>query len=201
MRVAGPEYLKADIPPGRSGEWVVERFTQEDRGPVEQPLTPEWMRYRPGDYTRLRKGPVTFMTDLYEEWWTQRRAIAEAWARGGRVLITGLGLGLVVDAILARAGSPVERVTIVEQSPDVIRLVADPLQARHPGRVEIVQADALTWLPPDGARYTVGWHDIWPNPYDASILPEMDEAERRYAPYCDWQACWAREWAQSRRES
>lgn len=196
-----PVYLKADVPPGRSGEWVVEHFTQEDRGAVDQPLSPQWMRYRPGEYTRLKKGPVTFMTDLYEEWWTQRRAIAEAARRGGHVLVTGLGLGLVVDAMFRQPESAVERVTVIEQSADVIRLVADSLEQRYPGRVEIIEADALRWDPPADARFSVGWHDIWPNPYDATITAEMDAVERRYAACCDWQACWAREWAESRRES
>ncbi len=193
-------YQKANVPPGRSGDWIVEEFTQEDRGPARQPYVPRWARYRPGTYLRLKRGHTVFMTDLYEEWWTQREAIAQARRRGGQVLVTGLGLGLVVDAMLQGPGAKVELVTVVESSRDVIRLVRVHLESRWGNRLKVVRANAFTWHPPVGIRYSVAWHDIWPNPYDKSILPEMDELERRFAPYCDWQACWAREWLASRQQ-
>ena len=44
-----------------------------------------------------------FMTDLYEEWWTQKNAIDEACRRGGHLLVTGLGLGMIVEAIVKDA--------------------------------------------------------------------------------------------------
>lgn len=188
-------YLRSDLPVGRSGEWVLERVVLEDRkyAPDGDPR-PDCFKFRPGVYTSLRRGPEQFMTDLYDEWWTQRRAIEEAATRGGDILVTGLGLGLVVESILRLPGDPVRTATVVEQSADVIALVAPHLEARYPGRLDIVHADALTWIPESGRRFTIGWHDIWPNPYAAECESEMLRLESRFEPHCDWQGSWPREY-------
>lgn len=133
------------------------------------------------------------MTDTFEEWSSQRPGMARACREGGKVLVSGLGLGVVVDSMLRTPGSRVAHVTVVEASADVIRLVGPSLEARHGEQLEIAHGDALTWTPPAGAHYTVGWHDIWPNPYDPRVLAEMDRLEERFASYCAWQGCWARE--------
>ncbi|MDX2043194.1 MAG: class I SAM-dependent methyltransferase [Acidobacteriota bacterium] len=130
------------------------------------------------------------MTDFYDEWWTQRQGIEQALTRGGEILITGLGLGLIAEAMLRPANSPVSRITIIEFSPDVIRLVAPYIQSRYPNKVEIIEADAFTWQPLTGKRFTVGWHDIWPNPTASSNDEEMERLETHYRNYCDWQGFW-----------
>ena len=141
------------------------------------------------------------MSDLYAEWHLQRHAIIEAWRRGGQVLTTGLGLGQIVDCFLGDPGGKVEGVTVIEASASVLKLVAPHLKARWGGQLEIIHANAFDWLPPKGACYTVGWHDIWPNPYDTTILDEMDQLERRFAPYCTWQGCWSREFTTQRKQA
>ena len=151
---------------------------------------PECFHFRPGIYTCLRRDGVQYMTDLYDEWWTQREAVTEALARGGEVLVTGLGLGLVVDAMLREPGSTVSRVTVVEQSPDVVALVGPHLKQRHPGKVEIVHADAFEWQPPVGNRFSVGWHDIWPDPHGDVVREEVARLEARFDSWCDWQGSW-----------
>lgn len=191
MRHETLTHFRSEAPAGRSGEWVVEKFVEPETGQAD--TRPNGFRSPPGTYTRLRRGHEVFMTDLYPEWWTQRTPIREGLRRGGSVLVTGLGLGLVVEALLADRDGPVADVTVIERSPDVIRLIGPYLSAKFGARVKIVQADAFAWLPPPDARYTVGWHDIWPNPHDRSRWPEMEELERRFAPYCDWQGCWMRE--------
>ena len=189
-------YVKSEVPEGRSGNWSVGHFIVHppDRlGPNE----PEWARRRPGEYTVLKRGKEIFMTDLYEEWWTQKEAIEQACRRGRHVLITGLGLGVVVESMLETPGSKLEGVTIIEASSDVIRLSGPHLRGKWADRLNIVHANAFEWLPPEGTRYTVAWHDIWPNPDDVSIIPEMDRLEQHFAPYCDWQDCWHRKRAES----
>jgi spermidine synthase len=130
------------------------------------------------------------MTDLYDEWWTQRRAIEEARRRGGNVLITGLGLGLIVESMLRPEDSPIESVTVVERSADVIRLVAPHFLSRYGDRLLVVEADAFDWRPRTGERFSVVWHDIWPNPLDPRIFPEIDRLHRRYENFCAWQWSW-----------
>ncbi len=194
-------YIKSEIPTGTAGCWLLERF--EVRGePRRAPgsgKASDCSQRRPGVYTRLKRGDTVFMTDLYDEWFTQKIAIDQARRRGGHVLIGGLGLGLIVDSIYENGtapvgAAPIERITVLEQSPEVIALVAPHLLERYPDRLEIVEADVYTWRPPEGAHYTVVWHDIWPNPQAPETEAEMAMLEVRYRSCCDWLGCWPREY-------
>lgn len=190
-------YAKCEIPEGRSGDWVLERF--EVRPQTDPPLPdsdtrPAWARAAPGTYTKLRRGPVDFMTDLFEEWWSQRSAMEEAVRRGGDVLVTGLGLGMFADTVLRYDGGAVRRVTVLEMSPDVIKLAAPHLHSLHPERLEIVECDAFRWRPPAGVRYGVVWHDIWPSPYEQTSVDESRHLMERFAPHAEWQGSWALEY-------
>lgn len=188
--------LRADIPPGCSGPWRIERFSVA--APAGVDTRPRWARDAAGEYTRLSCGDVLFMTDLHAELYTQRVAIEAAWQRGGEVLVTGLGLGLVVDAMLRRAA--VGRVTVVESSSDVVALVAPRLAERHGDRLRVVTADAFAWEPEPAERFTVGWHDIWPVPQDPVAVAEAQVLEDRFAGVCDWQASWPAEYLAAERE-
>jgi hypothetical protein len=173
-----------------SGRWQVRKVNLPSSGRIAlDDDRPDCFRFRPGGYTELCREGVTFMTDLHDEWWTQRAPIERALATGGEVLVTGLGLGLVVDAMLD-PGSPVDRVTIVEAEADVIALVGPWLSARHPGRIEIVHADAYRWQPASGRRWRTVWHDIWPDPLATDVDTQMAALDIRYAPHADWQGHW-----------
>ncbi len=155
---------------------------------------PEWVRAEPGVYTRLRSGTLGYMTDLYEEWWSQRTAMEEAVRRGGDVLVTGLGLGMFVETVLRHEPARVRSVTVIEASADVVALVGGVLAATHPERLRIVCADAFRWAPAEGERYSVVWHDIWPSPFDPRTVAESRQLMDRYAPWADWQGSWALEY-------
>ncbi len=190
-------YWKSDVPEGRSGDWIVERFELPpiDLAQVDlsiSPDIPEWALHRDGTYTKLAHGSTDFMSDLYEEWWSQRVAVEEGMARGGQILISGLGLGMIVECLLRPEDSPVERVTVIEKSKDVIALVADHMDERYGGRLRIINADVFDWDPEHGQRFTVGWHDIWPNP-DENYRHEMVQLRDKFAPHCDWQGFWSRD--------
>lgn len=190
-----PRYFKSEVPVGVSGEWVIEKVVVPERGyDPKEDRRPACFRFRPGRYTCLRTTSEVFMTDRYDEWWTQRNAVREACRRGGHVLITGLGLGMVVEAICRTPACLVGRITVLESAPDVIRLVAPYLHTRYGDRLEIVQGDVFAWTPPEDAHYSVVWHDIWANPEAPNVVREMDLLERRYAPFCDWQGSWPRDY-------
>lgn len=189
MTTPTPLYIKSDLPPGRSGEWRLEKYVVKDVEPGRD-TRPDPFKTRGGTFTRLWHGTTVFMTDLYNEWWTQRRGMLEALERGGNVLITGLGIGMVVESILRPDDSPVDSVTVVEFSPDVIALVKPHLLRRYGDRLRIVEADAFTWEPDPELRFSVGWHDIWPNPDEDRNYPEIEELFRRYRSVCDWQGAW-----------
>ena len=190
------QYRKSRVPEGQAGDWTVQRFVMPDRGPdvADTDPRPAWVRAKPGVYTRLRLRSVDFMTDLYEEWWSQRVAMEEAVRRGGHVLVTGLGLGMVAETILRSGRASVTSVTVVEASAQVVQLVGPHLEASYPRRLDIVQADAFTWTPPAGACYSVVWHDIWPSPFDPQAVAESHELMARYARFADWQGSWALEY-------
>ena len=189
MSEVDSRYFKCEIPEAASGEWTVARF-RDGAGEPTTDRRPRFAWRRPGVYTVLRRGETVFMTDLYEEWWTQKSAIDEACRRGGHILVTGLGLGMIVESMLRPSESAVEKVTVLELSPDVIQLTAPHLEARFGHRFEVIETDAFTWQPPAGARYSVGWHDIWPDPYGEVVAGEIARLEDRYRPFCDWQGSW-----------
>jgi hypothetical protein len=184
-------YFRSEVPEGTVGPWVIEKVVVAEReyDPDNDPR-PDCFKFRPGVYTSLCRDGTVFMTDLYDEWWTQCSAISQALTRGGEVLITGLGLGLVAEAVLRPPDSPVKHVTILEIAPEVIKLVGPYLKRRYPGKITIVEASAFAWTPPAGRRFSVGWHDIWPDPYTERNRQDIEQLENRYYEYCDWQGNW-----------
>jgi hypothetical protein len=193
------EYFHSEVPAGRCGQWSIEKFVQPERASASTDTRPECFRYRPGTYTYLQRGNTQFMTDLYDEWWTQRPAISEAISRGGHILITGLGIGLVAEAVLRAGAESVEQITVIEKSPDVIALVAPYLGARYNGKIRVVQEDAFSWSNPTRQHFSVGWHDIWPDPYVSTNTAEMAHLEAHYSPWCDWQGFWPAEYLKASR--
>ena len=172
---------KVAVPEGRRGPWSVERFALQD-----MPSTSAFGRGEAaaGTYTKLvhaTRGIV--MSDTPDEMRDHREAVARA---RGSCLINGLGLGMLLAAVLKKPD--VTDVTVVEVDPDVIALVGPSYDADP--RLTIVQADALTYQPPPGRRYAMVWHDIWDR-ISASNLASMAALLRKYEPIADWQGCWA----------
>jgi hypothetical protein len=77
----------------------------------------------------------------------------------GKVLVTGLGLGCVTRGLLANP--KVEHVTVIENSPDVIKLVASYMPQTD--RLTIVEAEAREWASQNKDVFDCGWHDLWTN--------------------------------------
>ncbi len=128
-----------------------------------------------GTYTILYRGREVIMSDTPDEIHDHLRFI---WKSTGRVLIAGLGLGMVLQAVAKKP--EVEHVTVIEQSEDVIKLVYDHYRTRFGRKVEVVHADVLAWKPPRTARWDSAWFDIWDN-LCTDNLSEMAILHRRYA--------------------
>jgi hypothetical protein len=188
------ELLKVNLPEGTSGDWKVEHFTvskeQASFGQMRSVITMSARHVPSGTYTGLWNGRSLVMSDTPDEIRDHLFPIHEATRRGGHVLINGLGLGMVAAAILEQEN--VEKVTVVELSREVIDLVGPTLMERYGDRLEIIHADALEYLPRKGQRFTVVWHDIWPD-ICTDNLPEMGTLHRRYGKRADWQGSWCRE--------
>jgi hypothetical protein len=113
--------------------------------------------------------------------------LAAQFGQARRILINGLGLGVVVHGVLLYPG--VERVDIVEVNHDVIKLISPLI---HDDRVHIHEASAYDIEWPRGMSWDLAWHDIWPDISDLN-LPEMDRLVRKYKHCTKWQGCWQRE--------
>jgi hypothetical protein len=191
------EQYKVDVPEGTSGAWRVERFTVTDHDVVIHNIRAGHDYMLPGTYTRLVRGRGVLldvvMSDTRAEIWDLREMIHQA---HGRILLNGLGLGVVLQACLHK--EEVEHATVVEISPDVLALVGPHYQARFGARLTIVQADALLWQPPAGAHYDAVWHDIW-HGICPDNLAQMHQLHRKYGRRSDWQGSWCRAECEQRR--
>jgi len=152
----------------------------------------------PGKYTRLmrrneNKPPTIVMSDTPAEIRDAAEFIVYA---AGNVLINGLGLGVVAEAVLRK--KEVDAVTIVEIEPEVAKMVGDYLEKKYGDqRLRIIVADAVDYAKTvrNGADlaepYDVVWHDIW-DEISPDNLPTMDLLKALYEG-CEWQGSWVRD--------
>lgn len=180
---------KVDIPEGVSGNVRVKRFEVSEQAAAMERLRAmiggHGRGVPAGWYTGLYRNGGLWMSDTPDEMadhFYVRREIAK---RGGRVLIMGLGIGMLVKDALAMDN--VEHVDVVEIDPDVIALVG-PTYAGP--RCTIHEADAFAVKWPVGTRWTVAWHDVWEH-ISGDNVEEMAKLKRSYGRRADWQACWA----------
>ena len=146
---------------------------------------PESVTYsRPTRWRRLSEDDTgTWMTDLPIEQ-AQMRA-QTAVIRGRSCLVLGLGLGIAARLIARQ----VERVVVVERSPDVIALVAPSLTEKN---IEVVEGDA--WKIEEG-RYGWVFADIWQSDSEDTfhhvVVPLRQKLVKRgVAPALSRVICW-----------
>lgn len=142
--------------------------------------------FRAGTVKQLIVDDVMWMSDTPDERRDHSEPLYQAMRRGGRVLVNGLGLGMVIGA-LTRLDN-VEHVDVVEVDARIIEAVG-PFYASD--RVTIHYGDALTMQWRVGTRWSVAWHDIWPY-ITSENLPTMARLHRMYGRRTDWQGSWAR---------
>lgn len=149
-----------------------------------------------GQYAQLFVESTLMMSDTPME---RRSNVAVVRMARGHVLIAGLGIGMILHPILAKP--EVTRVTVVEKYGDVIKLVGPTLPQE---KLELIEADILTWVPTKGAKYDTIYFDIWPD-ITGDNLEEMATLHRRFARRKTpgaWMDSWKRDelLAQKRRE-
>jgi hypothetical protein len=176
---------QVNVPEGEVGSWKVSRYTISADDVQRQALrmmASGSRRHVPaGTYTKLTYHGQIIMSDTPDEIRDHFEVIRVARGTG---LINGLGLGMVIQAVLRK--EEVEHVTVIEKSPEVIQLVGPHYEKMFGKRLTIIEADALTWKPPKGARYDFVWHDIW-SAMSAGNLPQMHKLHRRYGRFTYWQ--------------
>lgn len=173
------------VPNGISGNWKIETFTVSAEDAKRDALQGMFHGGRccpAGTYQSLKRNNSIIMSNTPDEISDCRSFIVNA---TGSILINGLGLGMVLGAVLSK--SDITHVTVIEISEDVIKLVAPTFT--KDSRVEIINADAYTWKPPRGARYEMVWHDIWDN-ICSDNLEDMKRLRRKYCKRTKKQSCW-----------
>lgn len=187
------------VPFGSQGPWTIDEITKYNN-PLDfmshfRSLRDDGglMHVPPGKYKRLlHKTRGIVMSNTPMEIRTNREAY---YAAKGRVLINGLGMGMLLEGMLSKP--EVEYVRVIEIDPDVIALVG-PHYLKDK-RVEIIQADAYEYRPATGERFNYAWHDIW-DTIDDENLPLMAKLGRKYnKKVCDAQGFWARDFIYSQR--
>jgi len=181
---------KVSVSEGISGDWQVAKIVVSKKNAEIEAIRAPFSggRYTPeGNYTRLTYRGSVIMSDTPDEYHDHREPICRA---RGLVLIHGLGLGMVLQAIARK--TEVEHVLVIEQSIDVLNLVADHYLRMFPGKVDILQGDAYTWPVPKRSYWDVIWHDIWPS-LSLDNLPEMTRLHRRFGRRCNWQGSWGKD--------
>lgn len=143
------------VPEGASGLWSVMRFTvtEEDARWANINCHGRWIS--PGTYTRLTREKQVIMSDTPLEI-SEFRSFERVAC--GRVLINGLGLGVVLQAVLRKP--EVQHATVVDISEEVISLVRYHYYAMFPGKLHILHADALEYRPGRNEYFDAVWHDI-----------------------------------------
>lgn len=179
------------VPDGEFGPWKIRTTTLTKSDVMLANLRAirdgnHYLICNPGTYrilTHSERGVIMSNTQMERRTSIEARAFAK-----GRVLINGLGMGMVLEGLLA-----LDRVTsirVVEIDADIISHVGSYFKSTDP-RVEIVHGDAYEYKPSKGERYDYVWHDIW-NEISASNLPKMGQLLRKWSKRAGKQGCWSR---------
>jgi spermidine synthase len=184
------------IPPGEHGAARVEHFELDERTAACMASESRDWSIRAGRYARLYIRDELVMSDTWFERASNWQVVTHA---RGRILIGGLGLGMLLPPLLE--AERVTHVTVVEVERDVLDLVQPAFAGQvAAGRLDLVHGDIRRWRPPRGVRYDTIYFDIWPTLSTAN-LPEMAALQRRFryrlAPN-GWLGSW--QYAHLRRE-
>lgn len=187
--------IKIDVPNGTSGNWRVEEFEVSKNDAQFCGLRAVFNggrgRLPEGIYKRLYRGNVLVMSNTPDEIRDFMPFVRQA---SGSVLINGMGLGVLLKALLEK--EEVKEITVIEKSEDVIKLVA-PTYLKDK-RVKVIKADAFEYEPEKGKRFDSVWHDIW-DYITSDNLPEMAKLHRKYGRRTDYQESWCKDECKRRR--
>lgn len=106
----------------------------------------------------------TWMSDLPMEMAQHQRELRNF---VGQVLVGGLGLGYAVH--LLAHDEDVDRVVVVERSPEVIRLVAEHVQDPR-SVVEVVEDDLFHYVETSGEWFHRAFFDIWQSDGETTLF-------------------------------
>lgn len=175
---------------GQCGEYRLEHFTITDKDFAAKVRS----GIPNGTYVSLKHRGEIVMSNTPMEQQTNLEFVSKA---HGKVLIGGLGIGMILLAIQDKEN--VEHITVVEKSKEVVELVANQLSLNE--KVNIIIDDVFTYKP--SIRYNTIYMDIWnyinKDVYERDMKPliaryrrylvKKEEDEQRYIDcWCKYQA-------------
>ena len=180
---------KVRVKPCQFGKWVIQEFAVTEsnadfhnlrcrlRGEYEQMV-------KAGTYLRLRDdNGVVVMSNTQMEIDTNRIVVEHA---EGNVLIFGLGIGMVIEALLVKP--TVTSIKVIELDEDIIEHVG--LLYKDEPKIAIQQGDCLSYLPKENEHYDYIWFDIWDDINKANIQ-QMEELYCRFKGHCTAMNFWS----------
>lgn len=180
---------KVSVPEGKKNNISIEKFTVSENESLSSVFSHGFSRMvHPGEYTKLVINGRVVMSDTMAEVADHATPVRRA---KGNCLIAGLGIGVVLQALLRK--EIVEHVTVIEKNQDVIDLV-EPHYKDLFGcdRFDIICADIFHWKSPKGMKYGMAWFDIWPSLCTDNLL-EMHKLHRKFGRCAKWKGSWGRE--------
>lgn len=153
-----------------------------------------FMTVEPGKYAKLVTGRGLEMSDTQMEWRTNREVIANA---NGRVLIAGLGLGLIIVPLLKK--KEVTSIEVVELNKEVIELVTPHIKHEKLNVVHSCINDYHRyWKHLGGKKFDTIYFDIWPDIGVENLEPmtrlcRMFRGSLNKANPHSWMGCWTRD--------
>lgn len=150
-----------------------------------------------GHYTKLVVKGSLMMSDTRMERISNRPFVTKA---NGKVLIAGLGIGLIVHNILKK--DDVTEVVVIEKYQDVIDLVAPKFS--DDSRVKIICADIFEWKPEKGEKFDTVYFDIWPEISEEN-LADVKVLHNKFKGFVNrknekwWMNSWMKEFLQNRK--
>jgi len=176
------------VPEGKSGDAEV-RHIEVSQLQSDMTSIRGGRNYVPaGRYAQLFVAGELAMSDTRHERLSNFEVVRMA---RGEVLIAGLGLGMILHPILANTN--VNRVTVVERSLGVIRLIRPTLPRTR--KLRIVQADIFNWRPAKGVKFDCIYFDIWSSVStdDLAEMAKLHQSFKFYKAPSGWMGSWERD--------
>lgn len=198
----GFPYMARIVPPGRSGDVEIEHLEITDGGGIHAMLHGGGTTNGTYAILKIRGGVVMSDTDM-----ERRSNLGAAWNLKGDVLIGGLGIGMVLAAVLRKPD--VQSVTVIENSPDVIALVEPAIRRWADGQgisaetLRVVLGDVFTWKPATGQKFDGIYFDVWPDICDDNLdgIAKLHNRAKFWKRPGGWMDSWQADNLRSRRRA
>lgn len=184
------EYGNTRVKPSKFGNWVIEEFivseTDVERFNMRQAFQGNYSEMiKAGTYLRLKQLSTGYvvMSNTPMELNSNRIAYEKA---NGSVFIAGLGMGMILEAMLSKP--EVTKIRIVEVDKAIINYVGSFF--KEDPRIEIIHGDISEYEPSEDEHYDYVWIDIWDDINERNI-EQIADLNERFKDHCTLMNLWS----------